>query len=263
MAHARKTKPDEALPASLMRREERQAEAAPAPGNRPISTDAAMNLQRFAGNQAVSRVVAGGPSGRAHPVQRATSAELDHAAGQAVPPKKTKDHEIDDKGDVRLNPLWVPLSEFNGRDLDNSPEGAKWQYAVTEDGEISLGSEDVASLIPKGQLDRLLAGMRTKQPGLTAADLSGGLENMGHPTIAAHFDQVTGRTTSNPKGRVSGELYRIGGVWTLNDKSGRFMAEKVRGKPQTEDLERWLSGVAQRISRQTRRRINYQIMKHS
>ncbi|MEV0018665.1 beta-galactosidase [Streptomyces tendae] len=160
-----------------------------------------------------------------------------------MPPKKTKDHEIDDKGDVRLNPLWVPLSEFSGRDLDNSPEGAKWQYAVTEDGEISLGSEDVASLIPGHQLDRLLAGVRTKQPGLTADDLSGGLENMGHPTIAAHFDQVTGRTTSNPEGRVSGELYRIGGVSTLNDKSGRFMAEKVRGKPQTEDLERWLSGI--------------------
>ncbi|MFJ3042782.1 hypothetical protein [Streptomyces tendae] len=54
-----------------------------------------------------------------------------------MPPRKTKDHEIDDKGDVRLNPLWVPLSEFSGRDLDNSPEGAKWQYAVTEDGEIT------------------------------------------------------------------------------------------------------------------------------
>lgn len=89
MAHAWKTEPDEALPASLVRREERQAEAAPAPGSRPMSTDVAMNLQRFVGNPAVSRVVSSGPSGRAHPVQRASSAELDHAAGQAVPPKKT------------------------------------------------------------------------------------------------------------------------------------------------------------------------------
>ncbi|MFE7433050.1 hypothetical protein ACIPH4_33155 [Streptomyces tendae] len=54
-----------------------------------MSTDVAMNLQRFVGNPAVSRVVSSGPSGRAHPVQRASSAELDHAAGQAVPPKKT------------------------------------------------------------------------------------------------------------------------------------------------------------------------------
>jgi hypothetical protein len=41
------------------------------------------------------------------------------------------------------------------------------------------------------------------------------------------------------------------------------MAEKVRGKPEAEELERRLSGVAQRFGRQTRRRINYQIVKHS
>jgi hypothetical protein len=260
LAHARRAQHDEENAVPFWRREQQRAAEAeqPVAATGPMSATAALNLQRAAGNRAVSRLVA---TGDAPAVQRAVD-DLDHTAGLAVPPKKVKGHETDDLGEVRLNPLWVPLDEFSGRDLDNSPEGAKWQYAVTEDGEISLGSEDVASLIPRAQLDRLLAGMRTKQPGLSAEDLSTGLENMGHPTIAARFGP-DGKTARQPKGRVCGELYRIGGVWTINDKSGRFMAEKVRGKPDAEELERWLSGVAQRIGRQTRRRVSYQIMKHA
>ncbi len=177
-------------------------------------------------------------------------------------PKKTKDHEHDDEGQLRVNPVWIKLEHLTGEILDQSPKNAKWQYAMTEENDIYFGSEDIASITHPEDLDRLHEGMKAKDPELTRESMITSMDKMGHPTISAHFDQETGRSILS-KARLSGEMHFKNGVWTLNDKSGRYMAEKVRGKPAQDELRRWMSGAAKRIGAKTGKKIDYEIIKHA
>ncbi|WP_435195188.1 hypothetical protein [Streptomyces sp. NRRL F-5630] len=174
----------------------------------------------------------------------ATPIDRERDFGATVAPKRVKDEERDDAGDVRLNPLWVPLDEFSAEVLTRSQDGV-WLYTVTGDGRVVLGSEQPSALIEQEQFDRLLAGMREKDPGLTAEALRDSLDGLGHTGVAAEFSETSGRTAAG-KARVSGEFRwdKELDAWTVNDKSGRYMSDKVRPDVDPERATAWLENVA-------------------
>lgn len=266
--HVHEPRRDEKADAAARLKARQAAETGPAA--------TALALQRSIGNQGTSAVIQRAKLDFVHSAWHTVSGhrrqerkQLDHGSGLALNAKKIKDHEIDDKGQLRINPVWIPLKNLTGEILDQSPPGAKWQYAVTPSGDIFFGSEDITSIIGSEQIDKIYEGMAKvydgrdeEHPKLTREELVKKMMEMGHPTIAAAFKKK-GATKNAPKARVSGEMHLEDGVWTLNDKSGRYMAEKVRGKLDHADLERWMSGVADRISKQTGKKINYRIVKHA
>ncbi|MCZ9337727.1 hypothetical protein NGM37_08040, partial [Streptomyces sp. TRM76130] len=73
---------------------------------------------------------------------RARDLERDGDFGNPVQPKRVKDEERDDKGDVRVNPLWTPLEEIDPDLLLTGDRDAVWLYTVTGDGRVLVGSEE-------------------------------------------------------------------------------------------------------------------------
>ncbi|WP_143652758.1 OTU domain-containing protein, partial [Streptomyces sp. 13-12-16] len=169
--------------------------------------------------------------------------------GDSVLPKRVKDEERDQDGDVRLNPLWVPLDEVDPDLLITGNRDAVWLYTVTDDGRVILGTEDLSGIITPEQFDALLAGMREKDPGLTADSLRKALDGLGHTGIAAGHvapgEENAGRTLPG-RSRVSGEFRWNAELrsWVVNDKSGRYMSETVRPGLDAAEAADWLTNVA-------------------
>ncbi|OBI96313.1 NUDIX hydrolase [Mycobacterium sp. 1465703.0] len=179
-------------------------------------------------------------------VASADNAKHDPKYGPLAGPKKVKDREFDDQGQVRLNPLWYRLEDFKPTLLERT--GAVWHFAVDEDGQIMLGSDALLTVAEERELEQLLAEMQQKNPELTMDELKGFLDNQGHPTVAAGFDQ-TGATRLRPA-RISGELSYQDGQWQVSDKSGRYMSNKVRPGLDVDKAQEWLANVAEEMRKQ-------------
>ncbi|WJK41352.1 hypothetical protein O7608_02640 [Solwaraspora sp. WMMA2056] len=203
------------------------------------------------------------PPGK-QPAGKQPAVELDQLSGPAVEPKGAKPFEVDPPGpaggqsisgdtlrnqQVRVNPAWMPLSDFTPEIYAGRPD-AHWHYVVTESDDIMIGSEEILTVVSAKQLDDLHAAMRTKHPDLTLDQLRNSINQQGHPTIGVRFDNE-GRAYVG-KGRISGELRRdpATGRWIVDDKSGRYMSEKIRPGLDPADVKRWLDGVATRLSEQ-------------
>lgn len=164
--------------------------------------------------------------------------------GDSVMPKRVKDEERDEDGDVRANPLWIPLEEVDPDLLVTANHDAVWLYTVTDDGRVLLGSEAPSQVMAEDQFDALLAGVRTRRPEVTADALRAEIDGLGHTGIAAVF-QEDGRTRPGAS-RVSGE-FRWSAAhrsWTVNDKSGRYMSKSVRPGIDSTVAAGWLDNVA-------------------
>ncbi|MEU6341906.1 toxin glutamine deamidase domain-containing protein [Streptomyces sp. NPDC046977] len=174
--------------------------------------------------------------------------KLDRDYGPLAGPKKVKDRERDHVAldQVRLNPLWYRLEDFKPALLERT-DGV-WHYAVDEDGRISIGSDQVLSVMTPEELDELWSHMRQADPELTLEQLKAGIDNQGHPTVAAGFRE-DGTTAVRPA-RVSGELSydRASGAWELTDKSGRYMSNKIRPSVDAGEAQQWLANTARRMS---------------
>ncbi|MBT3153053.1 hypothetical protein HTV45_19635 [Streptomyces sp. CHD11] len=199
--------------------------------------------------------------------------EQDYPFGRPVPPKKTdsRPQETDDNGKVRLNPLWTPLEDIPSAFITEGREGAVWHYSVVEAerevaGEkrkepvVMLGSEEILTVLPEAQRDRLLTGMqeaarrrakenpeeRMTEP--TEADLHQAINKLGHPTIAAGFTE--GGETRLRDAMMSGELHAFPSknLVVLNDKSGRYMSVKARGEVAPQDVATWGENVRKLFS---------------
>jgi Domain of unknown function (DUF4157) len=183
-------------------------------------------------------------------LRRLRRERLDRAYGELVGPKtgRPKLPELDDRDDVRLNPLWYRLDDFPPA-LLLERKGALWHYSVGADGELSLGSEKPRGVLQTEEWTALLDGMHEAHPELTLEQLREDLDSQGHPTIAAGFDD-TGRTTVEP-GRVSGELQWNAKTerFEVSDKSGRYMSAGVRPGLTAGTTRRWLANVARRMTR--------------
>ncbi|WP_422771301.1 hypothetical protein ACN28C_32515 [Plantactinospora sp. WMMC1484] len=205
------------------------------------------------------------------------AAELDETRGPAVDPKGVKPFEIDPpvtaggktvSGDalrtqqVRVNPAWMPLSDFTPEIHAGRPD-ARWHYVVTEGGDIMIGSEEILTVVSAKQLDDLHAAMRTKNPDLTLDQLRESINQQGHPTIGVRFD-AEGHAYVG-KGRISGELHRDPetGRWVVDDKSGRYMSEKIRPQLDPADVKRWLDNVAVVLSKQLGEPVEARPYKHT
>ncbi|MFY1672110.1 hypothetical protein ACN27G_19415 [Plantactinospora sp. WMMB334] len=151
---------------------------------------------------------------------------------------------------VRLNPLLMRMSDFQPYMLEDQPDG-EWHYLVTPGGEIWIGSEQLVSLVRRGQLEALRAGWSQAYPGLTYEDVVQALDAQGHPTVSAGQREPGGPMTASP-GLVSGEIHydpATGGA-QINDKSGRYMSKAVRPTQPGDDPVHWLTNVARRLGRQ-------------
>ncbi|MEU0755115.1 lonely Cys domain-containing protein [Streptomyces albogriseolus] len=177
-----------------------------------------------------------------------SDAEARDRFGAPVLPKRIKKEERDQDGDVRLNPLWVPLDEVDPGLLITGNRDAVWLYTVTDEGRVILGTEDLSGIVTPGQFDALLAGMREKDPDLTAESLRRTLDGLGHTGVAAGFaggGETAGRTLPG-RSRVSGEFRWSEELrsWVVNDKSGRYMSETVRPGLDAAEAADWLTNVA-------------------
>ncbi|MFK0172080.1 hypothetical protein ACIQU5_25125 [Streptomyces sp. NPDC090306] len=170
--------------------------------------------------------------------------QLTAGYGDSVMPKRVKDEERDEAGDVRANPLWIPLEEVDPDLLVTGNHDAVWLYTVTDDGRVLLGSEAPSQVMAEDQFDALLAGVRTRRPEVTADSLRAEIDGLGHTGIAAVF-QEGGRTQPGAS-RVSGEFRWSAAQrsWTVNDKSGRYMSKAVRPGVDPAVAAGWLDNVA-------------------
>ncbi|MBK3565708.1 hypothetical protein JHN47_18410, partial [Streptomyces sp. MBT62] len=170
--------------------------------------------------------------------------DLTAGFGDPVLPKRVKDEERDDEGDVRANPLWIPLEEVNPDLLITGNRDAVWLYTVTDDGRVLLGSEAPSQVMAQDRFDALLAGVRTRRPEVTAESLRAEIDGLGHTGIAAVFEE--GGRTRPGASRVSGEFRWSESLrkWTVNDKSGRYMSKSVRPDIDPAVAAGWLDNVA-------------------
>ncbi|MFF4653506.1 hypothetical protein [Streptomyces sp. NPDC001380] len=173
---------------------------------------------------------------------------LDERFGPAVPPKRVKPEErYPLSGTVRPNPLWTRLEDLDPARLTAS-EDAVWLFTVTEAGDVVLGSEKVTGILTPEEFDQLHAGIRRREPDLTADQLRARLDGLGHTGLALHFTDDTPHNEG--RARVSGEFrwspeHRS---WAVNDKSGRYMSTQVRPGVDPRDAARWLANAAQLLS---------------
>ncbi|WP_427917245.1 hypothetical protein [Streptomyces sp. cg40] len=170
--------------------------------------------------------------------------DLTAGFGDPVLPKRVKDEERDDEGDVRANPLWIPLEEVDPDLLITGNHDAVWLYTVTDDGRVLLGSEAPSQVMAQDRFDALLAGVRTRRPEVTAQALRAEIDGLGHTGIAAVFEE--GGRTRPGASRVSGEFRWSESLrtWTVNDKSGRYMSKAVRPDIDPTVAAGWLDNVA-------------------
>jgi hypothetical protein len=175
---------------------------------------------------------------------------LDRDYGLSLGPKhnRPKPPEIDDQGNLRLNPLRYRLEDFPPALLLDR-KGVVWHFSVAESGEILIGSENPFDALKDDEPTALQNGMQQANPGLTTEELRQRLTDQGHPTVTAGFDE-TGRTTLQPA-RVSGELRWNEEVarFEVIDRSGRYMHPTVRPDVTPANATRWLGNVAQRLAR--------------
>ncbi|MEW1828224.1 hypothetical protein [Streptomyces sp. NPDC088196] len=176
--------------------------------------------------------------------QHGPGGDLTAGFGDPVMPKRVKDEERDDGGDVRANPLWIPLDEVDPDLLITGNRDAVWLYTVTDDGRVLLGSEAPSKVMAQDRFDALLAGVRTRRPEVTAKSLRAEIDGLGHTGIAAEFDE--GGRTRPGASRVSGEFRWSESLrtWTVNDKSGRYMSKSVRPDIDPAVAAGWLDNVA-------------------
>ncbi|MFE2423271.1 hypothetical protein [Streptomyces hokutonensis] len=176
--------------------------------------------------------------------QPGPNGDLTAGFGDPVMPKRVKDEERDDEGDVRANPLWIPLEEVDPDLLITGNRDAVWLYTVTDDGRVLLGSEAPSQVMAQDRFDALLAGVRTRRPEVTAESLRAEIDGLGHTGIAAVFEE--GGRTRPGASRVSGEFRWSESLrsWTVNDKSGRYMSKSVRPGVDPAVAAGWLDNVA-------------------
>ncbi|MGW3108752.1 hypothetical protein [Streptomyces sp. NPDC001100] len=176
--------------------------------------------------------------------QRGPGGDLTAGFGAPVMPKRVKDEERDDEGDVRANPLWIPLEEVDPDLLITGNHDAGWLYTVTDDGRVLLGSEEPSQVMAQDRFDALLAGVRTRRPETTAESLRAEIDGLGHTGIAAVFEE--GGRARPGASRVSGEFRWSESLraWTVNDKSGRYMSKAVRPDIDPAVAAGWLDNVA-------------------
>ncbi|MFJ6892396.1 hypothetical protein [Streptomyces hokutonensis] len=170
--------------------------------------------------------------------------DLTAGFGDPVMPKRVKDEERDNEGDVRANPLWIPLEDVDPDLLITGNHDAVWLYTVTDDGRVLLGSEAPSQVMAQDQFDALLTGVRTRRPDVTAESLRAEIDGLGHTGIAAVFEE--GGRTRPGASRVSGEFRWSESLrtWTVNDKSGRYMSKSVRPDIDPAVAAGWLDNVA-------------------
>ncbi|WP_158713248.1 OTU domain-containing protein [Streptomyces sp. NRRL B-12105] len=175
---------------------------------------------------------------------RARGRRRDGDLAPPVRPKRVKKEELDEDEEVRINPLWTPLDEIDPDLLLAGNRNAVWIYTVTPEGRVLLGSEKPSDVLSEDQFDALLAGVRTRRPGMTADDLRGTVDGLGHTGVAARFG--TGGRLAPGASRVSGEFLWSEELrsWTVNDKSGRYMSKAVRPDLPPQEAARWLENVA-------------------
>ncbi|GHH96333.1 hypothetical protein [Streptomyces capillispiralis] len=173
--------------------------------------------------------------------------DLDHEYGYSVEATRIYFRELDQQGQLRLNPLWMPLEEFK---LDISNRNAVWLYAVNEWGQVSLGVEKFGTVVTREQLDDMVIGMGSRQDGLTQESLLAAMSGLGHPTVAAGFDEETGVLVRGDA-RISGEFRwsKSRKSWIVSDNSGRYMGPEKRQGFSDEDRMLWLTSVAGDFSR--------------
>ncbi len=199
--------------------------------------------------------------------------EQQYPFGPPVPPKATSNRpqEADDSGMLRLNPLYMPLDDLPNALFMKGREGAVWHYSVVEDEHevdgaiekvpaVMLGSEEVLTVLAEKEQNSLLAGMQEAarrraeknpdEPAVipTKEDLEKGINKLGHPTIAAGF--TPNGETMVRKAMISGEVHVFPSknLIMINDKSGRYMSEKVRPGLDPQEAAKWGENVRRLFS---------------
>ncbi|MGW7673845.1 hypothetical protein ACWGJX_43290 [Streptomyces sp. NPDC054775] len=147
---------------------------------------------------------------------------------------------------LRLNPAWIRLADVEPKFITGNTL-VRWDYAVKSDGDIILGTEKASQTLKGEHFKDLLEGMRKFDPSLDEKRLATILDGLGHPSIAAKFDQ-NGRAVFGDA-RVAGEFGWSESLqcWEVSDESGRYMVN--RGYIRPEDRLRWLTNVAGLFSR--------------
>ncbi|WP_218924466.1 hypothetical protein [Streptomyces sp. st140] len=187
-----------------------------------VAWDGRLADTRRAGPSGASRVIEVHYNGVDH--YNGSSAEAHDLLvyGDSVAPKRVKPEEHDGEGDVRVNPLWIPLDDVDPDLLVTANPDTVWIYTVTEDGQILLGSEQPSGIITPEQFDALLAGMRSVAPDLTADGLRKDLDGLGG--FGEFGRSEPGMSRGSGEVRWSPELKQ----WTVNDKLSRYKSESVR-----------------------------------
>jgi hypothetical protein len=194
--------------------------------------------------------------------------DLDHEYGPLVPPKRVKDEEADSEGFPRVNPVLYRLSELPREVLLGHTE-AQWHYAVDADGDIRIGSEQLGQMLSDEELLDQYAnyhnGARPEIGHPAVQEFRDRIDGQGHPTIAVEFTDSGTVANAAPSARVSGEIGWNDEAqrWEANDKSGRYMSEKVRSSPDPDDIQRWIGNVADRLSRRLGVPVTPTLLKHA
>ncbi len=194
--------------------------------------------------------------------------DLDHEYGPLVPPKRVKDEEADSEGFPRVNPVLYRLSELPREVLLGHTE-AQWHYAVDADGDIRIGSEQLGQMLSDEELLDQYAnyhnGARPEIGDPAVQEFRDRIDGQGHPTIAVEFTDSGEVANAAPPARVSGEIGWNDEAqrWEANDKSGRYMSEKVRPSPDPDDIHRWIGNVAVRLSRRLGVPVTPTLLKHA
>ncbi|MFF0516871.1 hypothetical protein [Streptomyces sp. NPDC004250] len=177
-----------------------------------------------------------------------------------MPPKRIKEGEKDDEGQIRVNPFLVSLDEMPPEAILDGKPGAVWHFSASlrEDAanpgvlkwDIMVGSENPLTVMRRMDFLKVLGGMRKaanqqqrKAPERrveypTPEDFKKSIDGLGHPTIAVAF-KIHG-TTKEGRAAMSGEFRydRTLNSGAVNDKSGRYMSEKARPKKTDRDPEK-------------------------
>ncbi|MEV6536532.1 lonely Cys domain-containing protein, partial [Streptomyces sp. NPDC051639] len=150
---------------------------------------------------------------------------------------------------IRINPLAYPMADIRPAKLTEN-RNAVWLYAVSEETGVVFGSEKVTDVLTPEEFQQLLAGMRRKNPDLTAEELTAGLDGLGHTGLAMLFDAEHAHVTTPGRVRLAGEFRWSAerGTWVVNDQSGRYMSEKVRPGLDPVEAGRWLANFARVMS---------------
>ncbi|GAA3104847.1 hypothetical protein GCM10010464_80040 [Pseudonocardia yunnanensis] len=172
--------------------------------------------------------------------------------GESVNPTDLHPEELSDDMSLRLNPMWYPLKEFP-RKLLLERLNARWIFTVADNGDIYIGVDRISGTIEKDEFERLLRGMREKDPTLTGGRLRNSLDRQGHPTVGARFES-DGKTKIG-SARIAGHLEwnEENERFEVNEFSGRYMSSDARptfSATHNDTNPKHLNNVARRMSSQ-------------